>query len=75
VVWYGVLAPHGTPPEIVNSLAGSIRKVTQSQNMRRLLHDQGAEAVGNTPDEFTKLMREEVSRWAEVVKVSGAKAD
>jgi len=75
VVWYGVLAPAATPREIVNSLAGSISKITKSPDMRRLLRDQGAEPVGNSPDEFSRLLREEVARWAEVVKVSGAKAD
>jgi tripartite-type tricarboxylate transporter receptor subunit TctC len=75
VVWYGVLAPAGTPREIVQSLAGSIGKIARSPDMRKHLHSQGAEPLGNTPDEFSKLLREEVSRWAEVVKVSGAKAD
>ena len=75
VVWYGVLAPANTPREIVNALAGAIRKAAQSDDIRKRLADQGAEPVGNTPEEFTKLLREEVTRWAEVVKVSGAKVD
>ena len=75
VVWYGVFAPAGTPRDVVNRLSGAIAKIAQSAEMRKLLHDQGAEPVGNSPDEFAKLMREEVTRWAEVVKVSGAKAD
>ncbi|MGZ5115329.1 MAG: tripartite tricarboxylate transporter substrate binding protein [Burkholderiales bacterium] len=75
VVWYGVLAPAATPREIVNSLATAIAKVTRSPEMRQRLIDQGAEPVGNTPEQFSKLMHEEVTRWAEVVKVSGAKAD
>ena len=75
VVWYGVLAPAGTPKEVVNSLGGAIAKVAKSADMRRILHEQGAEPVGNSPDEFSKLLREEVARWGEVVKVSGAKAD
>ena len=75
VVWYGVLAPAGTPREIVNSLSGAIQKASRSPEVRQRLLDQGAEPVGNTPDEFAKLMREELTRWADVVKVSGAKAD
>jgi hypothetical protein len=43
--------------------------------MRQRLIDQGAEPVGNTPEEFAKLYADELKRWAEVVKVSGAKAD
>jgi tripartite-type tricarboxylate transporter receptor subunit TctC len=75
VVWYGVLAPAATPRDIVNTLATAIAKVTRSQEMRQRLIDQGAEPVGNTPEQFSKLLHEEVTRWAEVVKVSGAKAD
>jgi tripartite-type tricarboxylate transporter receptor subunit TctC len=75
VVWYGVLAPAATPREIVATLAASIAKVAHSPEMRRRLLDQGAEPVGNSPEQFGKLMREEVTRWSEVVKVSGAKAD
>jgi tripartite-type tricarboxylate transporter receptor subunit TctC len=75
VVWYGVLAPAQTPREIVNTLSAAITKATHSAEMRQRLLDQGAEPVGNTPEEFAKILREEVRRWAEVVKVSGAKAD
>jgi tripartite-type tricarboxylate transporter receptor subunit TctC len=75
VVWYGVLAPAATPRDIVNSLATAIAKVTRSPEMPQRLIDQGAEPVGNTPEQFSKLMHEEVTRWAAVVKVSGAKAD
>jgi tripartite-type tricarboxylate transporter receptor subunit TctC len=43
--------------------------------MRQRLLDQGAEPVGNSPEAFAKIMQEEVVRWSEVVRVSGAKAD
>ena len=75
VVWYGVLAPAATPREIVNTLSGTIAKAARAPEMRQRLLDQGADPVGNTPEQFGKILREEVTRWAEVVKVSGAKAD
>ena len=75
VVWYGVLAPAATPKEIVNTLAANIRKAAFAPDTKQKLVDQGAEPVGSTPDEFAKLLREEVVKWAEVVKASGAKAD
>jgi tripartite-type tricarboxylate transporter receptor subunit TctC len=75
VVWYGVLVPAATPRDIVNTLAGAIAKAARAPDMRQRLLDQGAEPVGSTPEEFAKLLREEQTRWAEVVKVSGAKAD
>lgn len=74
-VWYGVLAPAATPREIVNRLADAIARAARSPDIRQRLLDLGAEPVGNTPEEFGKLLREEVVRWAEVVKVSGARAD
>jgi tripartite-type tricarboxylate transporter receptor subunit TctC len=75
VVWYGVLVPANAPREVVNTLAAAIRKAAQSPDIRKRLADQGAEPVGNSPEQFTKLLREEVTRWAEVVKISGAKVD
>jgi len=75
VVWYGLFAPAGTPKEIVQALANGVARATRDADTRRRLLEQGAEPVGSTPEAFAKLMREEVSRWAEVVKVSGARAD
>ncbi|MGZ9014701.1 MAG: tripartite tricarboxylate transporter substrate-binding protein, partial [Burkholderiales bacterium] len=75
VVWYGLLAPAGTPREVINVLASSIAKAARSPDTRQRLIDQGAEPVGNSPEEFSKMFREELTRWAEVVKVSGARAD
>jgi len=75
VVWYGVLAPAATPKEIVNTLAGLVKKTAFAPDIKQKLIDQGAEPVGSTPEEFAKLLREEVTKWAEVVKASGAKAD
>jgi tripartite-type tricarboxylate transporter receptor subunit TctC len=74
-VWYGVFAPAATPREIVQKLADGIQRATRDADTRKRLVEQGAAPVGNTPEEFTKLLREEVARWAEVVKVSGARAD
>jgi len=75
VVWYGVLAPAATPREIVATLSGAIVKATRAPDIRQRLLDQGAEPVGNTPEEFAKLLREEVAKWADVVRVSGARVD
>jgi tripartite-type tricarboxylate transporter receptor subunit TctC len=74
-VWYGVLAPAKTPPEIVRKLADGIVRATRDPEVRRRMLDQGAMPVGSTPEEFAKILREEVARWAEVVRVSGARAD
>jgi tripartite-type tricarboxylate transporter receptor subunit TctC len=75
IVRYGIFAPIATPKDIVNTLSNAIAKAARAPDTRQRLLDQGAEPVGSTPEEFTKIMQEEIVRWAEVVKVSGAKAD
>ena len=74
-VWYGVLAPAATPRETVAALSGAVAKAAHDPEMRKRLAEQGAEPVGNSADEFGRILREEVAKWAEVVKVSGAKAN
>jgi tripartite-type tricarboxylate transporter receptor subunit TctC len=74
-VWYGLFAPTGTPKEVVQTLANAVVRATRDPENRRKLLEHGAEPVGSTPEAFAKVMREEVARWAEVVKVSGARAE
>lgn len=75
IVWYGLFAPAATPREIVTKLSEAIARAAHSPDIKQRLIDLGAEPVGNTPEEFGKLLREELVRWTEVVKVSGARAD
>jgi len=75
VVWYGLFAPAATPPEIVAKLAEAIARAARSPDIAQRLIELGAEPVGNTPEEFGKLLRVELARWSEVVKVSGARVD
>lgn len=74
-LWFGLLAPAATPREIVRALAADVVRAAQAPDTRRRLFEQGAEPVGSTPEEFDKLLREDVARWAEVVRVSGARAE
>ena len=74
-VWYGVLAPAATPRDIVGALADAVMKTARSPDIKQRLLDQGAEPVGSTPEEFGKLLREEVARWNEVVARSGMRVD
>ena len=73
--WFGLLAPAGTPPEIVNRIQQEVAKSLATPAMREKLSAQGAVPSGNTPQEFAKLIDAEISKWARVVKVSGAKVD
>ncbi len=74
-LWFGLLAPVATPREIVQTLSAAVAKAASSADLRKRLLEQGADPVGNTPEEFDRQLREEVARWAEVVKVSGARAE
>jgi len=74
-LWFGLLAPAATPREIVHALAAAVAKGAHSPDMQKKLLDQGAEPVGNTPEQFQAALKEEVARWAEVVKTSGARAE
>jgi len=74
-VWYALLAPAGTPREIVDALAGAVARATRDAEFRRRLQEQGADVVGSTPEAFAKLLREDIARYAEAVRISGAKAE
>jgi tripartite-type tricarboxylate transporter receptor subunit TctC len=74
-LWFGLLAPAATPHEIVGMLSAAVAKAARDPETRKRLAEQGAEPVGNSAAEFGRLLREEVAKWAEVVKISGARAD
>jgi len=74
-LWFALLAPAGTPRDIIRILAAATARAAQSPDTKKRLLEQGAEPVGNTPEEFQRELRAEVARWAEVVKVSGATAN
>src|SRR6266513_2561458 len=74
-LWFGLLAPAATPREIVQTLSAAVAKAANSPDLRKRLLEQGADPVGNTPEEFDRQLHEEVARWMEVVKISGVRAD
>jgi tripartite-type tricarboxylate transporter receptor subunit TctC len=74
-VRYGIYGPIAMPKDVVNTLSNAIAKAAHAPDTRQRLIDQGAEPVGNSSEEFTRIMKEEIVRWAEVVRVSGAKPE
>ena len=74
-VWFGVLAPAGTPREIIARLNTEIVKVLNSADVRERFAKQGVEVRTSTPEQFGELVRAEVGRWAKVIKEAGIKAD
>ncbi len=73
--WFGLLAPAGTPPEIVNRIQQEVAKSLSTPAIKERMLAQGAIPSGNTPAEFARLIDSEHKKWAQVVKVSGAKVD
>ena len=72
-IWLGVMAPKGTPKEVIAFLNTSINKVIELPAVKELWAKQGAVPLVKTPAEFDAYLRKDIEKWAEVVKVSGAK--
>ena len=73
--WFGLLAPAGTPPDIVGRIQQEVAKSLATPALKERLMAQGAIPGGNTPAEFTQHIAAEHKKWAQVVKASGAKVD
>ena len=74
-VWYGLCAPAGLPRALVDKVNADVAKAVLSPDTQRRLFDQGVEASRNSPEEFAAFIRAEVTKWAKVVRDSGATAD
>lgn len=66
--WIGVLAPAGTPREIVSQLNGHLVRILKMPDIQERLSSQGAEPVGSTPDQFDAFLRSEVAKWGKVIR-------
>jgi tripartite-type tricarboxylate transporter receptor subunit TctC len=73
--FYGLVAPGGTSPEIVNKLNHAFVTAIKSPDIRTRLDDLGLDGIGNSPREFADYIRTEIPKWARVVKATGAKID
>lgn len=73
--WSGLFAPAGTPREAVSRLAAEIRMILQAPELKERFFVQGAEPVGNTPEEFAAFVGAEIAKWKKVVEASGMRAD
>ncbi len=73
--WYSVVVVAGTPKPVIDRLHGALVKTLQSPDVRDRLIAEGADPIGNTPEEFGAFMIAETAKWAKVVKVSGMKAE
>jgi tripartite-type tricarboxylate transporter receptor subunit TctC len=76
VVWWGLLAPAGTPTAVIDKLHQAVVDILRMSEIRaRLIAAQGAEVVANTPKEFAEFIQNETIKWATVIKAAGIKLD
>jgi tripartite-type tricarboxylate transporter receptor subunit TctC len=73
--WFGLLAPSGVPPEIVQRLHAEVVKLLAGKELQQRLGSEGAVAVGNTPSEFAAYIRSETEKWTRVVKAAQIRAE
>ena len=73
--WFGVLAPAGTPRDVIARLNAEIVKLLNSPDVRERFAKQGVEVKTSTPEQFSEFLKSEVARWARVIKEAGIRAD
>lgn len=73
--WYGFLTTAGTPKPVIDKLNGEIVRILQLPDVREKLAGLGAEVIGNSPEAFAQVIREEIPKYRKVVQASGAKAN
>jgi tripartite-type tricarboxylate transporter receptor subunit TctC len=73
--WFGLLAPAGTPADVVARLNGAIVKALADPEVQKKLAEQGAETHGEKPEQFAAFIQSETAKWGKVVKQSGASVD
>jgi tripartite-type tricarboxylate transporter receptor subunit TctC len=75
VIWYGLLAPAGTPPAIVDRIARSVAEAAATPDLKEKMVRSGAEAVGNKPSEFGPYFQSERARWLKLAKRANIRLD
>lgn len=73
--WFGLMAPAGTPPEIISRLRLEIVHALRQAPVQRLFTESGMQAIGNTPDEFARFIRDERKKWGEVIRAAEIEAN
>ena len=73
--WYGMFFPAGTPREIINRFHAEMSKVLKDADVRALMAKEGAQPLGSSPEEFGVYFKNEVEKYAQVIKAAGAQVD
>jgi tripartite-type tricarboxylate transporter receptor subunit TctC len=75
VPWFGLMAPSGTSPAIIDRLYRDTVKVLATPDLRKKFNDLGLDVIGDSPAEFTAAIEREIPQWARVIKQAGIKAE
>jgi tripartite-type tricarboxylate transporter receptor subunit TctC len=75
VTWFGILAPAGTPADVVRALNTEFNKALRDPAVATKLRSDGGDVIGGTPEQFSALIKSEIPRWGRIVKESGATID
>ena len=73
--WHGLVAPAGTPKEVVATLHRALMTTLNDPEVRKSLTSLGVDVVGNTPEDLAAYIQAEIPKWAAIVKASGAKLE
>lgn len=74
-VWFGLIAPAGTPKPIIKKLADEVARIVRTPEMVEKLASQGAEPIGNSPEQFQQVITSEYAKWSAVLKKTGIKVE
>jgi tripartite-type tricarboxylate transporter receptor subunit TctC len=75
VQWFGIAAPIGTPPEVVQRMYGEIKAILAMPDVQKRFVELGFDVVGNTPAEFAQFLRDENTKWKKIAEIAGTKLD
>jgi len=75
VLWSGIFVPKATPPAIVSKLESELMRIAKLPDVIARLKPLGIEAIGNSSDEFTKILAADLARWSEVARASNIKIE
>jgi tripartite-type tricarboxylate transporter receptor subunit TctC len=70
-IWLGLMAPAGTPPDVIALLNKTVNEALKSEDLVRQMQLQGLEPLGGTSDEFARRIKDDTARWDAVLKASG----
>jgi len=73
--WYGILAPAGTPRNVITRVNGELVKIMHAPELREKLAATGTDPLTSTPEEFAAYIKREITKWGEVIRKAGVKAD